>query len=71
MRTNIDIDDELLTEAMASGDRTTKKQLVEDGLRALIRERRQKQALRELDGIGWNGNLEEIRNSWAWDDKAN
>lgn len=71
MRTNIDIDDELLAEAMASGERTTKKQVVEDGLRALIRARRQQQALRNLDGIGWSGDMDEIEASWSWvdDDK--
>lgn len=68
MRTNIDIDDELLAEAMASGGRTTKKKLVEDGLRALIRTRRQQAALRKLDGIGWSGDLDEVRASWSWSD---
>ena len=65
MRTNIEIDDELLAEAMASGSRTTKKQLVEDGLRALIRTRRQQAALKTLDGIGWSGDLDEVRASWS------
>lgn len=64
MRTNIDIDDDLLAEAMAVGGAKTKKQTVEDGLRALIRARRQAQALRNLDGIGWDGDLEEIRRGW-------
>ena len=68
MRTNIDIDDELMAEAMATGSRTTKKQLVEDGLRALIRTRRQQAALRTLDGIGWSGDLDEVRASWSWSD---
>lgn len=66
MRTNIEIDDELLAEAMASGSRTTKKQLVEDGLRALIRTRRQQAALKALDGIGWSGDHDEVRASWSW-----
>jgi len=65
MRTNIELDDELLAEAMASGSRTTKKQLVEDGLRALIRTRRQQAALKTLDGIGWSGDLDEVRASWS------
>lgn len=70
MRTNIEIDDELLAEAMASGGGTTKKQLVEDGLRALIRTRKQQAALKSLHGIGWNGDLEEVRASWSWSDQA-
>jgi Arc/MetJ family transcription regulator len=66
MRTNIDIDDRLLAEAMASGERTTKKQLVEDGLRALIRVRRQQQALKNLEGSGWDGDEGEIEGRWSW-----
>lgn len=65
MRTNIDIDDELLAEAMTLGGQKTKRQVVEDGLRAFIRERRQDQAMKNLDGIGWDGDLEEIRAGWA------
>lgn len=66
MRTNIDIDDQLLAEAMASGERTTKKQLVEDGLRALIRVRRQQQALKNLEGSGWDGDEDDIEARWSW-----
>jgi Arc/MetJ family transcription regulator len=66
MRTNIDINDELLAEAMAGSERKTKKQVVEDGLRALIRTRRQEQALRNLDGSGWDGDMDEIEASWSW-----
>lgn len=64
MRTNIDIDDELLAEAMEATGRKTKKQTVEDGLRALIRARRQAQAMGELDGIGWSGSVDEVRAAW-------
>ena len=45
MRTNIEIDDELLAEAMTLGGQKTKRQAVEDGLRAFIRARRQDQAM--------------------------
>ena len=61
MRTNIEIDDELLAEAMTLGGQKTKRQAVEDGLRAFIRARRQDQAMKNLDGIGWDGDLEAMR----------
>jgi Arc/MetJ family transcription regulator len=48
-------------EAMTLGGQKTKRQAVEDGLRAFIRARRQDQAMKNLDGIGWDGDLEEIR----------
>jgi Arc/MetJ family transcription regulator len=70
VRTNIDIDDELLAEAMQAAGQKTKKQTVEDGLRALIKARRQEQAMRNLDGIGWGGDMDEIEASWSWSDET-
>ncbi|WP_293369610.1 type II toxin-antitoxin system VapB family antitoxin [Nevskia sp.] len=61
MRTNIDIDDDLMNEAMAATGARTKKQAVEDGLRLLVRMQRQ-QELRSLRGkVVWEGNLEVSR----------
>jgi Arc/MetJ family transcription regulator len=37
----------------------TKRATVEEGLRLLVRVRRQVQALAELKGIGWEGDLDE------------
>jgi Arc/MetJ family transcription regulator len=52
MRTNIDIDDNLMREAMRSGART-KRAVVEEGLRLLIRTRDQR-AIRRLRGkVAW------------------
>jgi len=61
MRTNIDIDDELLAEAMAAAGLTTKKATVEEALRRLVRQHRQRKALDDLAGIGWAGDLEAMR----------
>jgi Arc/MetJ family transcription regulator len=61
MRTNIDIDDELLSQAMAAAGLSTKRATVEEGLRLLVRVREQAKALAELRGLGWEGDLEEIR----------
>ncbi len=61
MRTNIEIDDTLLTSAMAASGQTTKRATVEEGLRILVRVRRQAKALAELKGLGWKGDLNKMR----------
>mgnify|MGYP000905457487 FL=1 len=61
MRTNIEIDDKLLCEAMAATGLSTKRATVEEGLRLLVRVRRQAKALAELKGLGWEGDLDEMR----------
>ena len=61
MRTNIDIDDELMRQAMRSSGARTKRAAVEEGLRLLIQTRGQR-AIRRLRGhVRWEGNLEESR----------
>ncbi len=61
MRTNIDIDDDLLEEAMAISGLATKRATVEEGLRLLVAEQRRRDALRALAGIGWEGDLNALR----------
>lgn len=61
MRTNIEIDDELMREAMAALGTKTKRETVEEALRRMIRAKRQLQALKELKGIGWEGDLDDMR----------
>jgi Arc/MetJ family transcription regulator len=61
MRTNIEIDDELLSQAMTATGLATKRATVEEGLRLLVRLRKQMKALAELKGLGWEGDLEEMR----------
>ncbi|HLY78206.1 MAG TPA: type II toxin-antitoxin system VapB family antitoxin [Caulobacteraceae bacterium] len=61
MRTNIDIDDDLLAEAMAASGARTKRAAVEEGLRLLVRLHDQVTALAELRGLGWEGDLDEMR----------
>ena len=64
MRTNIDIDDELMRKALASTGCKTKKEVVETALRFLVQVRAQ-EGLRSLKGIlkedGWDGDLEQSR----------
>ncbi len=61
MRTNIDIDDELMAAAMAATGLPTKKATVEEGLRRLVRLHEQKEAWAELEGLGWEGDLDAMR----------
>jgi Arc/MetJ family transcription regulator len=61
MRTNIDIDDELLSQAMRVTGLSTKRATVEEGLRLLVRVRRQAEAIDDLKGLGWEGDLDEMR----------
>ena len=58
MRTNIDIDDRLMRQAMRSSNARTKRAVVEEALRLLIQTRGQS-GLRRLRGkVVWNGDLD-------------
>jgi Arc/MetJ family transcription regulator len=61
MRTNIDIDDDLMREAMRSSGARTKRAVVEEGLRLLIRTRGQARLRRLRGKVAWEGNLEKSR----------
>ncbi len=61
MRTTIVIDDELMREALRVSGLKTKREVVEEGLRTLVRLRRQ-EGIRRLRGrLEWRGDLEELR----------
>ena len=61
MRTNIVIDDQLMSEALEATGLSTKKDAVELGLKLLIRQNKQ-QAIRKLRGkLKWEGDLNEMR----------
>jgi Arc/MetJ family transcription regulator len=55
MRTNIDIDDELLTTAMHAGPYSTKKETVEAGLRLLARQAAYREILKWKGKLKWEG----------------
>jgi Arc/MetJ family transcription regulator len=61
MRTNIDIDDKLMADAMKATGQTTKKATVEAALLAMVKLDRQRRALEELEGLGWDGDLDQMR----------
>ena len=57
MRTNIDIDDHLMRDAMRTSGARTKRAVVEEALRLLVRTREQG-AIRRLRGkVAWEGAL--------------
>jgi Arc/MetJ family transcription regulator len=61
MRTNIDLDDTLVEQAMVATGQRTKKGAIEEALRRLVRAYEQRQAIEDLRGLGWEGNLDEMR----------
>ncbi|KQT32057.1 transcriptional regulator of the Arc/MetJ class [Sphingomonas sp. Leaf412] len=62
MRTNIDIDDDLMSIAMRVAGKKTKRETVDKALRQMVAIAQQ-EALLELRGIGWEGDLDEMRTS--------
>ena len=61
MRTNIEIDDDLMAEALRRSGAATKRAVVEEALKLLIQTRRQG-ALRKWRGkIKWEGDLDAMR----------
>ena len=61
MRTNIVIDDKLMSAALKATGASTKREAVELGLKLLVRQNKQ-QAIRKLRGkIRWEGDLDEMR----------
>jgi Arc/MetJ family transcription regulator len=61
MRTNIEIDDKLMKAALKASGLATKRAAVEEGLRLLIKLRRQKDILRLRGKVRWDGDLEASR----------
>ena len=61
MRTNIDIDDDLMREAMEASGETTKRAAVERGLRLLIATRAQGGVRRLRGKVKWSGDLSASR----------
>lgn len=61
MRTNIEIDDELMAEAMAAIGAKTKRETVNEALLRVVRIKRQS-GIREMRGkLQWTGDLESMR----------
>jgi len=61
MRTNIEIDDQLMRQAMRSSGARTKRATVEEALRLLIQTRGQASIRRLRGKVAWQGDLETSR----------
>ena len=61
MRTNIEIDDALMAEALRRSGAATKRAAVEEGLRLLIATRRQGNLRRLRGKVKWEGDLDAMR----------
>jgi Arc/MetJ family transcription regulator len=60
-RTNIELDEGLVTEAMKLTNKKTKKEVVNYAIEELVRKLKRKKIL-ELEGkVEWTGKLDEIR----------
>jgi Arc/MetJ family transcription regulator len=65
MRTNIDIDDQLLSRAMRATGLKTKRGVVEEGLRLVVK-LKQQEAVLDLPGkVHWQGDLAASRSKRA------
>ncbi|WP_294315122.1 type II toxin-antitoxin system VapB family antitoxin [uncultured Sphingomonas sp.] len=62
MRTNIDIDETLLARAMKALGIESESDAINEALRRLII-LQQQEALRGLRGLGWEGDLDDMRTS--------
>jgi Arc/MetJ family transcription regulator len=62
-RTNIEIDDELIAEAMRRYSLRTKREAVHLALRRLVGPPITPELLESIHGIGWEGDLDEMRSA--------
>ena len=63
MRTNIELDEKLVEEAMKLTDSKTKKELVNYALKELVRKKKRKKLLEKEGNVEWDGSLEKMRKS--------
>jgi Arc/MetJ family transcription regulator len=61
MRTNIVIDDKLMRDALRASGLKTKRAAVEEGLRTLLRLKRQEEIRKFRGKLAWNGDLDAMR----------
>jgi Arc/MetJ family transcription regulator len=61
MRTNIEIDDELMAEAQALSGAKSKRETVQEALQLLVQIRRQAEILKMEGRYRWTGDLDDMR----------
>ena len=60
-RTNIDLPDDLVEQAMRMYRLTSKREAVALALKRLVGEPMTREEMLDLEGIGWEGDLDEMR----------
>jgi len=63
MRTNIEIDDKLMNDVLKATGLKTKKDVVELGLKTLIRLNKQENIKKLRGKLQWSGDLDEMRST--------
>ncbi len=61
MRTNIEIDDKLMSDVLKATGLKTKKDVVELGLKTLIKLEKQEQIRKFRGKLNWTGDLDDMR----------
>ena len=61
MRTNIVIDDRLMTQVLELTGLKTKREAVEQGLRTLVRLKQQEKIRKHRGKLNWEGDLDALR----------
>ena len=70
MRTNIEIDDTLIHQAMNISGISTKKAVVEEALRLVVQLKKQEGLAKLFGKVQWDGDLTAIRKSDFLDDRG-
>jgi Arc/MetJ family transcription regulator len=68
MRTNVEIDDELIEEAQRLSGLKTKRAVIDAALQMFVRVKRQSDILKLPKSVRWEGNLDEMREGRSFDD---
>jgi len=61
MRTNIEIDEKLMNDALEASGLKTKKAVVEQALKTLIKLKKQEEIKRFRGKLKWSGDLDDMR----------
>ena len=69
MGTQVEIDQALLDETMAAAGIGTPAATVEEALRRLLKDFQLHQAIEDLAGMGWEGDLDDMREGRFHDDE--
>ncbi len=68
MRTNVEIDDQLIKEALHLSGLKTKRAVIDAALQMYVRVKRQSDILKLPKTVRWEGHLGEMRESRSFDD---